>query len=150
MLILSDTQARIIADSLKTITEHQQEIATILHNAQHVDLEASSTKQTAAAPAGELKGTAKVRTAKSQVKTRKSSRKGKRGVAVLNEGKVIEIKRQLAAGDKSVAKIAHEFGVHVTTINCIKWNKTWKHVQLQQEQALPVQLQQEQALPVVL
>jgi hypothetical protein len=131
MLILSDTQARIIADSLKTITEHQQEIATILHNAQHVDLEASSTKQ-ATAPATELKGTAKVRTAKSQVKTRKSSRKGKRGVAVLTEAKVLEIKRALAARTQSVAKIAAEFGVHVTTINCIKWGKTWKHVQLSQ------------------
>jgi hypothetical protein len=132
MLILSDTQARIIADSLKTITEHQQEIATILHNAQHVDLEASSTKQTTTAPVGELTGTAKVRTTKSQVKTRKSSRKGKRGVAVLTEAKVLEIKRALAARTQSVAKIAAEFGVHVTTINCIKWGKTWKHVQLSQ------------------
>ena len=61
-----------------------------------------------------------------------SSRKGKRGHAVLTEGKVIEIKRQLAAGGKSVAAIAREFGVHITTINCIKWNKTWKHVQIQQ------------------
>jgi len=23
--------------------------------------------------------------------------------------------------------------VHPTTVNCIKWGKTWKHVQLQQE-----------------
>jgi transposase-like protein len=51
---------------------------------------------------------------------------------VLTEPKVLEIKRQLADGGKSVAKIAREFGVHVTTINCIKWNKTWKHVTLQQ------------------
>ena len=132
MLILSDTQARIIADSLLTISEHQQEIATILHNAQHIDLDTSSTKQTIAVPAGELKRTANVRTAKSQVKTRKSSRKGKRGVAVLTEAKVLEIRRALAMGTKSSAKIAAEFGVHVTTINCIKWNKTWKHVQLSQ------------------
>ena len=136
MLILSDTQARIIADSLLTISEHQQEIATILHNAQHIDLDTSSTKQTIAVPAGELKRTAErtanVRTAKSQVKTRKSSRKGKRGVAVLTEAKVLEIRRALAMGTKSSAKIAAEFGVHVTTINCIKWNKTWKHVQLSQ------------------
>lgn len=136
MLILSDTQARIIADSLLTISEHQQEIATILHNAQHIDLDTSSTKQTIAVPAGELKRTAErtanVRTAKSQVKTRKSSRKGKRGVAVLTEAKVLEIRRALAMGTMSSAKIAAEFGVHVTTINCIKWNKTWKHVQLSQ------------------
>ena len=132
MLILSDTQARIIADSLLTISEHQQEVATILHNAQHIDLDTSSTKQTIAVPAGELKRTANVRTAKSQVKTRKSSRKGKRGVAVLTEAKVLEIRRALAMGTKSAVKIAADFGVHVTTINCIKWNKTWKHVQLSQ------------------
>jgi hypothetical protein len=72
-------------------------------------------------------------TAKSQGKTPKSSRKGRRGVSVLTDAKVLEIKRQLASGTKSVAKIAKEFGVHITTINCIKWGKTWKHVQLQQE-----------------
>lgn len=128
MLILSDTQARIIADSLLTISEHQQEIAAILQSAQHVDLDtSSSTKQAVAMPVGELK-----RTTKSQVKTRKSSRRGKRGVSVLNEAKVLEIKKALAAGTKSAVKIAADFGVHVTTINCIKWNKTWKHVQLSQ------------------
>ena len=72
---------------------------------------------------------------KSQVKTPKSSHKGRRGVSVLTDAKVLDIKRQLANGGKSVAKIAKEFGVHVTTINCIKWGKTWKHVQLQQENA---------------
>jgi hypothetical protein len=34
-----------------------------------------------------------------------------------------------------VAKIAADFGVHITTINCIKTGKTWKHIQLQQESA---------------
>jgi transposase-like protein len=53
-------------------------------------------------------------------------------VAVLTEPKVLEIKRQLAAGGKTVGAIAREFGVHMTTINCIKWGKTWKHVQIQQ------------------
>ena len=71
---------------------------------------------------------------KSQVKTPKSTSKGRRGVSVLTDAKVLEIKRQLASG-KSVAKIASQFGVHVTTINCIKWGKTWKHVQLQQDTA---------------
>ena len=132
MLILSDTQARIIADGLLTISEHQQEIAAILQSAQHVDLDTSSTKQAVAVPAGELKRTANVRTTKSQVKTRKSSRRGKRGVSVLNEAKVLEIRKALAAGTKSAVKIAADFGVHVTTINCIKWNRTWKHVQLSQ------------------
>lgn len=73
--------------------------------------------------------------AKTPSTARKPKAKGKRGVSVLTESKVLEIKRQLAAGGKSAAKIAKEFGVHITTINCIKWGKTWKHVQLQQETA---------------
>ena len=78
-------------------------------------------------------------TGKSQGKTPKSSRKGRRGVSVLTDAKVLEIKRQLASGTKSVAKIAKEFGVHITTINCIKWGKTWKHVSIQQE-STPVEV----------
>lgn len=104
---------------------------------QHVELDLTNPKQTIALPAGEKI----VRTkAKSQSKTRKSSRKGKRGVAVLNESKVLEIKRQLAAGGKSVAKIAKEFGVHSTTVNCIKWQKTWKHVQLPEQTVTTAQV----------
>jgi hypothetical protein len=53
-------------------------------------------------------------------------------VAVLTEAKVLEIKRALASGTQTATKIAAAFGVHVTTINCIKWGKTWKHVQLSQ------------------
>lgn len=103
-----------------------------LDTCQHVDLDLTNPKQTIPLPAGEkIVRTTAVR--QSQSKTRKSSRKGKRGVSVLTEPKVLEIKRQLAAGEKSVAKIAREYGVHVTTINCIKWGKTWKNVQLQQE-----------------
>ena len=112
MHILSDSQH-------KELTQALAKVHSILDNCTNVVLDsklATSTAKTAA---------------KSQTKTRKSS--GKRGVAVLNDAKVMEIKRQLAAGNKSVSKIAKEFGVHITTINCIKWGKTWKHVQLQQE-----------------
>jgi len=105
-----------------------------LDTCQHVELDLTSPKQTVAiTPTEGVVRTKAVR--QSQSKTRKSSRKGKRGVAVLTEPKVLEIKRQLAAGGKSVGKIAKEFGVHPTTVNCIKWGKTWKHVQLQQETA---------------
>jgi len=105
-----------------------------LDTCQHVELDLTNPKQTIALPAGEkiVRSSDKP---KSQSKTRKSSRKGQRGVAVLTEPKVLEIKRQLAAGGKSVAKIAKEFGVHSTTVNCIKWGRTWKHVVLQQETA---------------
>lgn len=104
----------------------------VVDTCQHVQIDLTNPKQTIALPAGEkiVRSSDKP---KFQSKTRKSSRKGKRGVSVLNEAKVLEIKRQLAAGGKSVAKIAKEFGVHSTTVNCIKWNKTWKHVVLQQE-----------------
>ena len=105
-----------------------------LDTCQHVELDLTSPKQTVAiTPTEGVVRTKAVR--QSQSKTRKSSRKGQRGVAVLTEPKVLEIKRQLAAGGKSVGKIAKEFGVHPTTVNCIKWGKTWKHVQLQQETA---------------
>ena len=102
-----------------------------LDTCQHVSLDLTSPKQTITLPA--TKKIASVDKDKSQTKTRKSSRKGKRGVSVLNDAKVLEIKRQLAAGGKSVGKIAKEFGVHPTTINCIKWQKTWKHVQLPEQ-----------------
>ena len=105
-----------------------------LDTCQHVELDLTNPKQTIALPPTE-KAVRTTAVRQSQSKTRKSSRKGKRGVAVLTEPKVLEIKRQLAAGDKSVGKIAKEFGVHPTTVNCIKWGKTWKHVQLQQETA---------------
>ena len=105
-----------------------------LETCQHVSLDLTNPKQTIPLPAGE-KIVCTSDKPKSQGKTRKSSRKGRRGHSVLTEAKVLEIKRQLAAGGKSVAKIAKEFGVHSTTVNCIKWGKTWKHVSIQQETA---------------
>lgn len=62
-------------------------------------------------------------------KSHVSHRKGKRGVSVLTAKKVAEIKRQLLVGGKTVAALAKEYRVHPTTINCIKFNKTWKEVQ---------------------
>jgi hypothetical protein len=115
MHILSDSQHLELTHALK-------KIESILDSSTNVVLD--NTAPTITKSAG-----------KSQVKTPKSSRKGRRGVSVLTDAKVLDIKRQLADGGKSVAKIAKDFGVHVTTINCIKWGKTWKHVQLQQENA---------------
>jgi hypothetical protein len=68
---------------------------------------------------------------KSQPKTRKSKRHAK---AVLTERKVLDIKRRLAAGERAAA-ICTDYKVHVTTINAIKYGKTWNHVQLQQTAA---------------
>lgn len=127
MHILSDFQFIALQQNLDAIAE-------VLKTCQHVELDLTKPKQTIPLPAGErVVRTNAVQKSESQSKTRKSSRKGRRGVAVLNEAKVLEIKRQLAAGGKSVAKIAKEFGVHSTTVNCIKFGKTWKHVTLQQD-----------------
>jgi hypothetical protein len=126
MYVLSESQFDQISKALEAAR-------FALETSQHVQLDLTKPKQTIPLPAGEkIVRATSVQKAQSQSKTRKSSRKGKRGHAVLTEPKVLEIKRQLADGAKSVAKIAREFGVHVTTINCIKWNKTWKHVTLQQ------------------
>jgi transcriptional regulator with PAS, ATPase and Fis domain len=57
-------------------------------------------------------------------------RKAKRKRGALDTAKVIEIKRRLAAGGESAQKIANDYGVHVTTVNLIKYGKTWKNVQL--------------------
>jgi hypothetical protein len=123
MYILSEAQ-------FDQITKALEAARFAVETCQHVSLDLTDPSQTVALPKAS-KAPAATK-AQSQNKTRKSSRKGRRGVAVLTDGKVMEIKRQLAAGGKSVGKIAKEFGVHPTTINCIKWNKTWKHVQLQQ------------------
>ena len=126
MYVLSESQ-------FDQITKALEAARFALETSQHVQLDLTKPKQTIPLPAGEkLVRTADVQKVKSQSKTRKSSRKGKRGVAVLTEPTVLEIKRQLAAGGKTVGAIAREFGVHMTTINCIKWGKTWKHVQIQQ------------------
>ena len=126
MYVLSESQ-------FDQITKALEAARFALETSQHVQLDLTKPKQTIPLPAGEkLVRTSDVQKTKSQSKTRKSSRKGKRGVAVLTEPKVLEIKRQLAAGGKTVGAIAREFGVHMTTINCIKWGKTWKHVQIQQ------------------
>lgn len=131
MYILSGQQFEQITHALE-----QAQIALLA--SQHVELDLTKPNQTIPLPAGEkIVRATSVQTPKSQSKTRKSSRKSR---AALTEKKVLEIKRQLAAGGKSVAKIARDFGVHSTTINCIKWNKTWKHVVLQQEQPAAVVL----------
>jgi len=56
-------------------------------------------------------------------------RKAKRKRGALDERKVAEIKARLAAGNESARIIAEDYGVHVTTVNLIKYGKTWKNVQ---------------------
>jgi len=122
LTILSDTQVRTLSDSIKTIDQHLVTIQTLLETSQTVNFDGTTPAvKTPKAPAQ----------AESQVKTRKS----RRSYRALNTKQVLEIKRRLAKGDGATA-ISRDYKVHLTTINCIKWGKTWKHVTLQQ--AAPV------------
>ena len=116
MHILSDQQ-------FQQITTALEQAFVAINACQHIELDLTKP---VVAPVAKP-----VQTAKSQSKTRGSSRKGRRGVQVLDAKKALDIKRQLAAGT-SAAAIARQYGVHVTTINCIKTGKTWKNVSLQQ------------------
>lgn len=122
LTIFSDTQVRTLSDSIKTIDQHLATIQTLLATSQTVNFDGTTPAvKTPKAPAK----------AESQVKTRKS----RRSYRALNTKQVLEIKRRLAKGDGATA-ISRDYKVHLTTINCIKWGKTWKHVTLQQ--AAPV------------
>ena len=101
-----------------------ENLTQVLEHAQTVDI---AVEQPVRAVSVRQKGVQVSDTPKSQSKTRASRRRG-RGISVLDEAKVADIKRQLQVDGKSAAKIAKEYGVHVTTINCIKWGKTWKTV----------------------
>ena len=123
--------------NMHILSDHQfQQITTALEQAfvainacQHIELDL--TKPAVASVADKAVRTVAIHESKSQVKTRGSKPKGRRGVQVLDAKKALDIKRQLAAGT-SAAAIARQYGVHVTTINCIKTGKTWKNVSLQQ------------------
>lgn len=121
LTLLSDREAHQLASYVTEIETALTEITRIIGGAQTVQLEQSP--HTRAMPVVMTNDTAK-----SQVKTRKSHRKAK---VSLNEKKVLEIKRRLASGDKAGA-IAKDYRVHVTTVNAIKYGRTWNHVQLQQ------------------
>ena len=115
MHILSDSQHK---EPTQTISKLQ----SILGGSVSVSLDSKS----AGAPVAKAPAEAKP-------KAVRRTRRGRRGS--LNETKVLEIKRQLAAGDRPASQIAAQFGVHVTTIYGIKYGNTWKSVQLQQDHA---------------
>lgn len=52
----------------------------------------------------------------------------KNGFAILNEIKVMEIKRLLAETNLTRREIAAMFGVHISTITSIKIGQSWKHI----------------------
>jgi negative regulator of sigma E activity len=121
LTILSDTQVRTLSDSIETIDQHLATIRALLADSQTVNFDGT-------APA--VKTPAK---AESQTKTHKSRRKYR----VLNTRQVLEIKRRLANGETATS-ISRDYKAHITTINSIKWGKTWKHVTLQQAEPVTV------------
>lgn len=125
LTILSDTQVRILSDSIKTITEHLGEIQSVLESSQTVNFDGA---------AAAVKAPAATKRRESQSETHKSRRRKYRA---LNMKQVLEIKRRLAAGEGATA-ISRDYKVHLTTINSIKWGKTWKHVELQQPNTVTV------------
>lgn len=114
MHILSDSQH-------KELTQTLTKLQSILGGSVSVSLDSKSAGATA--PKADTE-------AKPKVIRRRRGRRGS-----LNETKVLEIKRLLAAGDRPASQIAAQFGVHVTTIYGIKYGNTWKNVQLQQDHA---------------
>jgi hypothetical protein len=121
LTLLSDKEIHQLHCYLTELAGLADNLTHILLGAQTVNLE---IEQPARQKPVQVSDTPKP---KSQSKTRKSSRKGK-GRAVLNEAKVAEIKRLLASG-KTANAVAREYKVHFSTINCIKWGRTWKNIQ---------------------
>jgi transcriptional regulator with PAS, ATPase and Fis domain len=112
MIILTDAQ-------LVELTNRINQIRTIIDTAQVIKASAAQPKTVTEA------GT---QTPKPVVS--KQRRKARTRRVMLNAAQVVEIKRRLAAGNESAAKIARDYGVHVTTVNLIKYGKTWKEVQV--------------------
>jgi homoserine kinase len=122
--LLSDREIHQLTSYVTEIATAMDNITFIIGGAQTVTWDQPTVTKSVLAPAD----TAPV---KSQPKTRKSKRHAR---ALLTERKVLDIKRRLAAGERA-ALICRDYKVHVTTINAIKYGKTWAHVQLQQAAA---------------
>lgn len=129
LTILSDTEVSAIADFVKSITDQLGAIQGVLDASQTVAFETPAA--VVAAPPPPPKPPKKHRT---QGTTRKSRRKQREA---LNTVQVLQIKKRLAGGEGATA-ISRDYKVHLTTINAIKYGKTWKHVTLQQPESCAV------------
>jgi antirestriction protein ArdC len=117
LTLLSDKETHDLLTNIQAASDIIQNLTRIVGCAQTVTLEL------------EQKTSETVKTVKqpqSQPKTRVSRRKKRE---MLREADVREIKRILIAKELSAVKLAKRYGVHPTTINCIKYGKTWKHVE---------------------
>jgi antirestriction protein ArdC len=117
LTLLSDKETQDLLTNIQAASDIVQNLTRIIGCAQTVTLElGQSTTETVKT----------VKEPQSQPKTRVSRRKKRE---MLREADVREIKRILIAKELSAVKLAKRYGVHPTTINCIKYGKTWKHVE---------------------
>lgn len=117
LTLLSDKETQDLLTNIQAASDIIQNLTRIVGCAQTVTLElGQSTPETVKT----------VKEPQSQRKTRVSRRKKRE---MLTEADVREIKRILISKELSAVKIAKRYGVHPTTINCIKYGKTWKHVE---------------------
>jgi antirestriction protein ArdC len=114
LTLLSDRETHDLLTNIQAASDIIQNLTRIVGCAQTVTLEL------------EQKTPETVKQPQSQPKTRVSRRKKRE---MLREADVREIKRILIAKELSAVKLAKRYGVHPTTINCIKYGKTWKHVE---------------------
>lgn len=119
LTLLSDKEINQLHAHLTEMTSAIENLTYILGGAQTVSVETETQ-----APRLPLQQTIKP---KSQGKTHASSRKRGRGRKALNAQQVAEIKGALQQGATALSQ-ARKYHVHPTTINCIKWGKTWKEV----------------------
>jgi hypothetical protein len=128
LTILSDTEVSAISGFVQAITDQLGAIQSVLDASQTVAFE-TSTATVAAPPAPKPP-----RKYQSQGGARKTRRKQREALSTVQ---VIQIKKRLAGGEGATA-ISRDYKVHLTTINAIKYGKTWKHVTLQQPESCAV------------
>ena len=128
LTILSATEVSAIADFVKSITDQLGAIQHVLDASQTVTVEAPTA--TVAAPP-QPKPPRKYQSHSGTRKTRRKQREA------LNTVQVLQIKKRLAGGEGATA-ISRDYKVHLTTINAIKYGKTWKHVTLQHPESCAV------------
>lgn len=121
LTLLSDREINQLHAHLTELTSAVENLTFILGGAQTISVDTDKP----ASPRLPLQQTTKP---KSQRKTRASSRKKGRGHRALTAEQVAHIKGALQRG-QSALSMARAYDVHPTTINCIKWGKTWKHVE---------------------
>lgn len=117
LTLLSDKETQDLLTNIQAVSDIIENLTRIVGCAQTITLELGQTTPETVKT---------VKKPRSQTKTRASRRKKRE---MLTEADVQKIKRMLIAKELSAVKIAKQFGVHPTTINCIKYGKTWKHVE---------------------